>query len=159
VQGAGRIDNPDVYRTLYCSDDPAGAVAEAFGNLAIWTDVMLSGPPSLPGSVRALGVYDSGEARILDLDDARRLLDRRLKPSQVATRNRDVTQRWALAAYQEQRWAGIRWWSYHESSWGSFGLWELSGVRVLDVSPLHREHLAVVLATQALSRTWEAEAR
>jgi hypothetical protein len=34
-QGAGRIDNPDLYTVLYLSDAPVGAIAEAFDLLTL----------------------------------------------------------------------------------------------------------------------------
>lgn len=152
-QGAGRLDNPEHYRVLYASDHPAGAVAEAFGNHAVWTAALLAGPPALPGSIRALVSYATSSSRVLDLDDARALLARRLRPSEVVTRDRAVTQPWALAAYREKRWAGIRCWSYYDPRWGSIGLWDTSGLRVASVEPLSFQHPAVTEASGVLVRT------
>jgi len=103
VQGAGRIDNPESYRTLYASDSPAGAIAE----------------------------LDAEKVDVLDLDDPRELVRRRLRPSAVVVRDRTVTQRWALGIFNEKRWAGVRWWSRYDSRWGAFGLWTLAEVRSL----------------------------
>jgi hypothetical protein len=151
-QGAGRLDNPEHYRVLYVSDHPAGAVAEAFGNHAVWTPALLAGPPALPGSVRALVTYEGPAGSILDLDDARALLARRLRPSHVVTRERATTQRWALAAFREGRWAGVRWWSYHDPRWGSMGLWDRTGLRIAAVDALSFEHPAVTEAVAVLAR-------
>ncbi len=38
----GRVDNPDRYRTLYCSSHAMGAVAEAFGLFSEWSADMLT---------------------------------------------------------------------------------------------------------------------
>lgn len=155
LQGAGRLDNPEHYRVLYASDSEAGAVGEAFGNHSVWTRHLLAGPPSLPGSRRGLATIAAGSSRILDLDDARRLVERSLRPSAIVTRDRAVTQRWALFAFREKRWAGIRCWSAWDSRWGAHGLWELRGVRVVEVIPLTAEHPALVEAAAMLARPVE----
>lgn len=151
-QGAGRLDNPEHYRVLYLSDHPAGAVAEAFGNHAVWTAGLLAGPPSLPGSARALVTYRASAWRVLDLDNSGALRERKLRPSQIVTRDRSVTQRWALAAFRERRWSGVRWWSYYDPRWGSLGLWDISRLRVESVEPLAWDHPVVVEANGVLLR-------
>lgn len=153
VQGKGRIDNPKRYRVLYASDVPGGAVGEAFANFDVWTDLHLAGPPWLPGSRRALAVYDM-QGQILDLDDAQALLERALRPSHVVIRDRMVTQRWALHIFEEGRWHGVRWWSRHDARWGAYGLWNLEGLRVVQVEPLTRDHPAVIEAQRLLRRRW-----
>jgi hypothetical protein len=154
VQGAGRLDNPERYLVLYAADSAAGAVAEAFGNHGIWTDQLFSGRPNLPGSCTALAEIDADGARFLDLDDPRTLLERGLRPSMVVTRDRAVTQAWALRAFEEKRWAGARWWSYYDPRWGSYGIWNARTLRARSVGPLHRDHPAVVEARSALGRPW-----
>jgi hypothetical protein len=153
-QGAGRVDNPEHYAVLYVSDAAAGAVAEAFGNHAVWTPMLLLGRPDLPGSVRALATFDVARIETLDLDDARRLVERELRPSAVVARDRAVTQSWALRVYREKRWAGIRWWSHYDSRWGSFGFWDVSRLKLVDIVPLAPEHSALAEAASALSRPW-----
>jgi hypothetical protein len=153
LQGAGRVDNPEQYSVLYASDSPEGAVGESFGTLAEWSDEMFV-VPTMPDGGRSLGVYELGVGEILDLDDARSLLERELKPSSVVTRARAVTQAWALKIYREAAWAGVRWWGYHNPDWGAFGLWERSGLRVVTVEPLGRDHEAVLSAAGALNRPW-----
>lgn len=154
VQGAGRVDNPEHYQTLYASDSAAGAVAEAFGNHGVWTPQLLQGPPSFPGSVRALAALEAAKVEVLDLDDARELVRRGLRPSAVVTRERRVTQRWSLRVFQEMVWAGVRWWSYYDPGWGSFGLWHVSNLRVLYITPLSAVHPALTEAAITLSRPW-----
>jgi hypothetical protein len=155
-QGHGRIDNPEHYVVLYVSDDPAGAIGEAFGNHSRWTPELLLGPPVLPKSVRALATYELARPEaILDLDDAASLLDRALKPSRVVTSNRSVTQRWALAIYDEGRWAGIRWWSHWHAEWGAFGLWDLSELEVVRTVPLADAPEEVITAGEMLNRPWQ----
>lgn len=152
-QGAGRVDNPGRYETLYLSSDPAGAVAEAFGNLRRWTPRMLLAP-ALPGSVKALGTYElPDDAPIFDLDDARALAGLGLRPSQVVTRAREVTQAWALAIFEQRRWIGVRWWSYYEPRWYSYGLWDLGEVTVEAVVPLSLDDPAVTETANVLNRS------
>ena len=153
MQGAGRIDNPEHYRVLYLSDAPEGAIAEAFGNLDAWSDAMFE-VPSLPGARRALGTYELPEGRLLDLDDARALLERGLRPSDVVTRDRGVTHRWALRIFGEETWAGVRWWSYYDPAWGSCGVWDQTDLTVGEVTTLDRSMPTVVSAAAVIHRTW-----
>jgi len=154
-QGQGRADNPEHYLVLYLSDSAAGAVGEAFGNFAIWSDELFGGPPVLPESQRALAIYDlDDDSPILDLDDAAALLRLELRPSDVVSRDRKTTQAWALRIYQEGTWVGIRWWSRWEPTWGSCALWDLAPLRLHDVTSLSRDHLAIAQAARALNRMW-----
>src|SRR5437867_1510120 len=113
------------------------------------------GPPGLPGSVRALATLDAEKIDVLDLDDARELVRRKLRPSAVVTRERAVTQRWALTIFREKRWGGVRWWSYYDPRWGSFGVWRWSNLHALEIAPLTPEHPALVEAASVLSRPWK----
>lgn len=152
-QGSGRIDNPDHYLTLYVGDSPPGAVAEAWGNHSAWTSGLLEGPPSLPGSVRALTEYE-GAPSILDLDDAHTLAAQGLRPSRIVTRQISHTQAWALALHLTVGVAGVQWWSYHDPDWGSMGLWDYSSLSVVKTTPLSQQHAAVIAAGKVLSRRW-----
>lgn len=154
-QGHGRVDNPDHYLALYASDDPDGAIGEAFGNHSLWTTDLLRGQPSLPRSRRALAVIDASAATVADLDDPATLLERELRPSQVVTRTREVTQGWALRLFREGRWAGVRWWSYYDPGWGSFGLWDVAALHVLDVTPLDDARARVQGVAARMCRVWE----
>lgn len=128
--GAGRADNADRYRAIYLSSAPPGAVAEALGNLRLWTPRMFV-RPDLPGSVRAIAAYELHDSRsVFDLDDTDALKALGLRPSQVVTRERRVTQRWALAIYEQRKWSGVRWWSYYDPRWYSYAIWELAKLAV-----------------------------
>jgi hypothetical protein len=151
--GVGRIDNPEQYRTLYLSDGAGGACAEAFHYWPVWDERMLPGSPSLPGSVQALAVYTlASDVPVCDLDDAGRLMELSLRPSQVVLRDRRVTQAWALRIFGERRWSGIRWWSYYDPRWGSHGVWDVEGLQVDTVEALTLDHPAVVEAAEVLNR-------
>lgn len=152
--GRNRVDNPGLYEVLYLGDSAAGAVAEAFGTLRTWDSGLFRGIPSLPGSVRALVTYDLDDAaRLRDLDDARALLELDLRPSQVVTRERGVTQGWAARIFEQRRFAGVRWWSYYDPRWGSYGIWDTTGLRVRRADILDSlDHPAVVEAADVLCR-------
>jgi hypothetical protein len=140
---------------MYFSDKAEGAVGEAFGNFAEWSEDLFAGPPILPASRRSLGIYElDEEASILDLNDPAVLLRLGLRPSDVVARVRQTSQAWALRVYQEGKWAGIKWWSRWEPSWGSFALWDVTRLRVHDVMRLSRDHLAVAQASRDLNRRW-----
>lgn len=156
-QGRHRLDNPVHYSVWYLAESPSGAVGETFGDLPRWHSPMLD-VPALPGSVRALGVYELPDSLpLLDLDDGRNLADRAVRPTQVVTRVRAVTQAWALRVFDERDsggarlWAGVRWWSYHRPTWPVFGIWGHTPVNV-DVQVLTMSHPAISDAARNLSR-------
>ena len=151
-QGAGRLDNPEHYLVLYASDRPAGAVAEAFGNLMEWSERMFS---TGPGYRRSLAILEA-PTEVIDMDDGRTLTARKLRPSQVVTRDYSVTQAWALGLFQMHRWGGVRWWSRHESLWGSFGIWDRQALPLVDVEQRGGGHTAVEEARDLLPTKWVA---
>lgn len=156
-QGAGRIDNPDSYICWYLARDAAAAVGEVFGDLAQWTaDALIV--PFLEGARRALGVYElPDEVRVLDLDDARNLVELGLRPTNVVSRDRKVTQAWAMSIFSvrdtsgEPAWDGVSWWSMRESSWPVYGIWGVTP-KPVDVQPLTLESAAVIQASDLLVR-------
>lgn len=145
------MDVPGV-RVLYLSSSPVGAIVEVFATLAVWEPRMFISP-TLPGAPRSLGRYElSHDAKILDLDDAGALRRLGVRPSEVVSPDRTVTQRWARRVIDERRWDGVRWWSFHDSRWHSYGIWDRKDLRVLGVEPLSLQHPAVVDAATALRR-------
>lgn len=149
----GRIDNPERYLALYLSDDGGGACAEAFAYKPAWDTGMLRGPPGLPGSVQALATYTLDPAvAVCDLDDAERLVELEMRPSQVVTRDRAATTAWALRIFREQRWGGIRWWSYYDPRWGSHGIWAIDALTVVAVDALDLDHPFIREAAEVLNR-------
>ncbi len=156
-QGSSRLDNPGYYDVWYLAMDAAGAVGEVFGDISDWRDEMFEFP-RLSGSRRAMGLYwFPDETPLLELDDARNLLIRGLRPTQVVERNRAATQSWALNIHGERNdrgqrmWSGVRWWSYHRPQWRTIGLWGHKP-ECHDVWPLDMSHPAVVDAARALRR-------
>jgi hypothetical protein len=152
-QGGGRIDNPELYAVLYLSDSPAGAIAETFGRFPEWTPTILEGNPSLPGSARAIARYRLAEgAPVCDLDDPQELLALGLRPSDVVTRDYARSRAWARRIYEPRAWLGVRWWSYYDSKWASFGLWDIRQLRIEDVNLLRLEDPAFVEASRTIVR-------
>ena len=152
-QGAGRLDDPaGGYTVLYVAGSPEAAVAEALGRYPRWTPAVLAAPPAAPpGSLLALASYD-GDPSVCDLDDARRLVDLELRPSQVVTRERPVTQAWARSLHDRAEWAGASWWSAYDAGWTCAGLWDRSGIAVADVEPLTLQHPVVAEAADRILR-------
>lgn len=151
-QTKNRWDNADLYRAGYFATSPEGAVAEVFANVGAWGAAMLPFP-ALDGATRALGRYrfDEEAHPLLDLDDARTLLDRGLRPSRVVWRNRPATQAIARAIHGEGRWSGVTWWSIHRPQWTLVCLWALDALRLEAVEPL-AGHPALVEAADRLSK-------
>jgi len=156
-QNQGRIDHPDYY-VWYLSLQPEAAAAEVFGNLSTWNEDTFPFH-RLAGSRKALGVYQlPDDLRVLDLDDPRALLKRHLRPTQVVTRNRAITQEWGHDIWDERdphdvsvrSWQAIRWWSYQRPQWPILGSWMRPSL--VRVDHLDLGHAAVQDAARALCR-------
>jgi RES domain len=140
-QGEGRHDNPDVYGCLYLSEAPLSCIVE---QLARFRGQRLTASllrrRSLPLALAELELED--DAELVDLDEPAVLRRERLRPSRVATRQRDVTRPQARALHERHpAAAGLRWWSTFESLWANVTLFDraasalrLSSVRVLDLA-------------------------
>lgn len=107
--------------------------------------------PTLPESRRMLGVYQFDETTnpLLDLDDARVLYERHLRPTDIVIRNRPKTQKIAADIFDEGGWAGIRWWSYHRPQWVVVALWAADNLSVHDVEDIPG-HAALDEAAESL---------
>jgi hypothetical protein len=91
----------------------------------------------LPLAVAALELPD--DAEIVDLDAPRVLTRERLRPSEVATRERRTTQAYAARLYTRHPDAvALRWWSAIESSWLNLTIFGRARMRLrlLDVRAL-----------------------
>ena len=123
-QGEGRHDNPDVYGCLYLADRAVSCVVE---QLARFRGQRLSAPllvrRGLPLALAELDLDD--HATLLDLDNPVVLRRERLRPSQVATRQRTVTQPQARELHDRHPdTAGLRWWSSYEALWANVTLFD-----------------------------------
>jgi hypothetical protein len=114
-QGDGRHDNPDAYGALYLSRVPVSPIAELLRDApqGVLQPALLlhEGEP-----YRLAAFDDSALPDLVDLDDPRTLLRRDLRPSGVATRDRERTQPLGLSIFREGA-SGFEWWSTIESSW------------------------------------------
>lgn len=149
-QGEGRHDNPDLYGCLYVADRPVSCVVE---QLARFRGQRLTAPllrrRGLPLALAELVVNDRAE--LLNLEDPIVLRRERLRPSIVATRERDVTQPQARGLYERhRRLAGLRWWSTYEALWVNVTLFDRAArsLRVQTVRALTLDDPAVVEAAQ-----------
>ncbi|HET9324835.1 MAG TPA: hypothetical protein VFO03_13235 [Gaiellaceae bacterium] len=150
-QGDGRHDNPDAYGCLYLTDRELSGVVEQlarFRTQRLIDQLLVRRGHRL--AIAAIEVPDSVE--VIDLDDPNELRRRRLRPSEVATRHRDMTQPQALAVYQGSRAAGLRWWSIHESLWANYTIFDraVRRLRVQDVRVLTLDDSAVLDAAEFL---------
>jgi hypothetical protein len=151
-QGDGRHDNPDAYGALYLSRVSISPIAERLravrGRTVTETDLRREG-----AALALVGIDDRSLDGLLDLDDPRNLAARELRPSSVATRNRESTRPMARALYDEGV-AGFEWWSTIEASWINVTLFEDRSVEGLSVvgepEPLTLDHPAVREAAEAV---------
>jgi hypothetical protein len=147
-QGEGRHDNPDLYGCLYLADRAVSCVVE---QLARFRGQRLSAPllvrRGLPLALAELDLND--HATLLDLDDPVVLRRERLRPSQVATRRRTVTQPQARELHDKHLGtAGLRWWSSYEALWANVTLFDRAALmlRTRNVRALTVEDPVVVEA-------------
>ena len=124
------------YSCLYVADNAAGAIAEVFGRFDMWDRALIEARPAsllLPDSSFALAVYElADDVQVCDLNSAERLLEFGLRPSDVVTRDRAVSQAWAAKIEQTGTYAGVSWWSYYDPAWRSIALWDLDGVALIE---------------------------
>jgi hypothetical protein len=152
-QGGGRHDNPDLYGCLYVAEEPVSAVAEL---LAPFRGTGRLLPAMLvrydkPLSLAALDLEDG--ITVIDLDDPATLLATDLRPSQVATRRREVTQRQAAKVYEVHPNAfGLRWWSTLESSWINWTIFDRAApsLELVATEELTVDHPVVAEAAELL---------
>jgi RES domain len=140
-QGEGRHDNPAAYGCLYLSEQPLSCVVEQLARFrGQRLGAALLRRRGLPLALASLELAD--DATLVDLDEPAVLRRERLRPSCVATREREVTQPQALALHEKHREAaGLRWWSTFESQWLNVTLFvraapklRLVSVRELDLA-------------------------
>jgi hypothetical protein len=137
-QGDGRHDDPDRFGCLYLADRPISCIVE---QLARFRTQRLT-PPLLRRRGLPLALADielDDRATLLDLDDPAVLRRERLRPSLVATRDRQTTQPQALTLYNRRPdAAGLRWWSIYEAQWANVTLFDRAAphIRAVAVRPL-----------------------
>lgn len=152
----GRWDNTESYDSWYFSRTAVGAVAESFYNKHRWIpEVFLTAT----GHPRAIAEFEFDGGEILDLDDARTLLELEVSPSQVVVQDLGFTQALAQQIFETHgaSHAGLSWWSSQMPSEASVMLWGQqgdppSGLRLIGIQNLNVEHPAVVEAAARLFR-------
>jgi RES domain len=151
-QVGGRHDNRARYGCLYASIEPAAAVAELLAQFR--GGPLEAGLFELDGAAVSLVAVDlAPDAPLIDLDEPRVLERERLRPSQVATRERTATQGYAERLFDGHPEAlGLRWWSTLESSWINVTLFDRAIPELTAARPeeLTLEHPAVVEAADLL---------
>jgi hypothetical protein len=101
----------------------------------------------LPLSLATIELDDA--AVLIDFDDPTVLVHEELRPSQVATRDRAVTQPQALELFgRHADAAGLRWWSTWEALWANVTLFDRARamLRLVTLTELTLETPAVVEA-------------
>ena len=147
-QGEGRHDNPDLFGCLYLSTRALSSVAEQLARFR--------GQRLLPSLLRRrglpLGLAElelADPVDLVDLDDPVVLRRERLRPSVVATRQRDTTQPQARRLHDRHPAAsGVLWWSTYEALWLNVTLFDRAAtkLRVRAVRALTLDDPAVIEA-------------
>ena len=106
------------------------------------------------GTRYALATFDDTSlGPVVDLDEPRELVDRQLRPSVVASRDRRVTHAIALRIFDEGK-VGLGWWSTLESSWPNVTLFAERASPLLGLvdtpEPLSVRHPSVQAAAAAI---------
>ena len=151
--GVHRVDNLDHYKVAYLANSSECALAEKFGYLSEWRSTLLRPEVSLPRSKWALINYKLDESsKIFEMDDPQNLVKLKVRPSKVVTRDRTITQNWALKVFKTQKNSGVSWWSYYNPDWGCAGIWDLKQLSVYSVEILTLEHPAFKQASIAIGK-------
>jgi hypothetical protein len=153
LQGAGRHDNPDVYACLYVGERPISPIAEALAPFR-GTGSLTSSMLVRAGTPLALAELSlSEECRVLDLDDPAVLARAGLRPSQVATGDRNLTQAYAAKLHGlRPAPEALRWWSTIEASLINLTLFDSAtrSLKLVGVTPLSVEDQPVREAAELL---------
>jgi hypothetical protein len=137
---------------LYACASALTAVAESFAfEPSPWDARILYRADDLQYHLATLEIPD--DHAVCDLDDPQSLLDRKLRPSQVITRDRTTSQAWALRIFQEERWSGISWWSFYDPDTFAVGLWRLDRADLMATRPLTMHDSAMTGAAELLNRS------
>jgi len=152
-QGPGRHDNPDSYGAVYLSRVATSPVAELMRTFR--RQRIRSGDFRVEEATFSLVAIDESDLgdELLDLDEPGNLAVRKLRPSTVATRHREITQETAASIFGEGH-AGFEWWSAVEASWINVTLFAERSVAALRVhsepEPLTTSHPAVREAAEMI---------
>ena len=129
-QGEGRHDNPDLYGCLYLSERPVSCIVEQLARFRTQRlSPALLNRRGLPLALAAIEL--DARAQLVDFDDPQVLSRERLRPSLVATRDRQLTQPQARAIYTRRpAAAGVKWWSIFEATWVNYTVFDRAAPRL-----------------------------
>ena len=140
-----------MYGCIYGAAEPLSVVAEALAPFRASGDLRDS---MLVRSGLRLGLSEiDADIEFLDLDDPAVLRRERLRPSHVATRNREVTQPWALRLHDAHPDIGaLLWWSTLEASWQNVTVFDRAAraLKLLRTQQLTVDHPVVREAADVL---------
>src|SRR5919204_554496 len=131
------------------------ALSEDFGSRRRLAELLEVDPAQVTRWARGGGIDDRNAERgeFLDLDDPAVLRRERLRPSHVATRNREVTQPWALRLHDAHPDIGaLPWWSTLEASWQNVTVFDRAAraLKLLRTQQLTVDHPVVREAADVL---------
>ncbi len=92
------------------------------------------------------------DAAICNLDDPALLEKLGLRPSDIVSRDYVRSRAWARRIFEQRRWVGVRWWSYYDPQWSSFGLWNISRLKLEDVKFLRLDDADLREAGRTIAR-------
>lgn len=147
--GRSRIDNRDLYSVFYAATDSRAAVAESFGQLPVWRPETFEHGSGNPYALATLDAPDVPPLFELNDVDALRSIGV-ARPTDVVTRDRDVTQGWARKIFEQGGFSGARWWSYYNPDWPIVGLWSYGAVSLAGVPQILSSDAAVVREAAAI---------
>jgi hypothetical protein len=92
------------------------------------------------------------DAPICNLDDPVPLQTLGLRPSDIVSRDYTRRRAWAQRIYERGGWFGVTWWSYYDSQWASFGLWNFGQLKLEEVNLLRLDDPAFLDARRTIAR-------
>jgi hypothetical protein len=163
VQTGGRFDLGDSPTLYLALEEPAHALAEVLqalrGKRQLRAGHLRRKARGSPGTFHPLalveawvdaGVYDA----LPDLGDPQTLVRFGIRPDDLSSRDRLVTQRISRKLHDEHGLGGFRWWSAFSGDWHVALLFQdrvdSSAIRYGTPDPLHLAHPVVLAAAQEL---------
>ncbi len=163
VQTGGRFDLPDTSTLYLALEEPAHALAEVLqslrGKRMIRSGHLRRKERGRPGRFHPLAVVETWIPASLfdtfpDLGDPQNLVDLGIRPDDLSSRDRLVTQRISQRLHEEHGLAGFRWWSAFGGQWHVALLYldriDPMAIHYEDPDPLHLAHPVVWAAAAEL---------
>jgi hypothetical protein len=109
-------------------------------------------PESTGQCPRHCSLPSPDDAPICNLDDPVVLHTLGLRPSDIVSRDYTRGRARAQRIYEQRGWFGVRWWSYYNSQWASFGLWNFGQLKLEEVNLLRLDDPAFLDASRTIAR-------